>query len=127
MQPRELKFRAYNHRTDDMLYSFEAPSMSDFFMACELAKGDKLEGPRVTMQMAKDEGWISKSGSKWKTMPDLMIRYRAASFWGRLYVPDIMMGMHTVEEVEDTEMANQNNMELKRQIANNAAQAFQKP
>lgn len=76
-------------------------TLSCMCWAYDLATGEKLEGVRVTMQMAKEEGWISKSGSKWKTMPELMIRYRAAAFFGRLYAPEIMMGMHTVEEVQD--------------------------
>jgi hypothetical protein len=71
--------------------------------AYDLSNNDKLEGPKVTMEMAKKEGWVSRSGSKWQTMPDLMIRYRAAAFFGRLYAPEIMMGMHTSEEVHDME------------------------
>jgi len=62
---------------------------------------EKLYGPMVTIQMAKDEGWLNKNGSKWKTMPSLMIRYRAAAFFGRLYAPEIMMGMQTMEELQD--------------------------
>lgn len=63
--------------------------------------GEKLAGPVVSIAMAKAEGWYSKNGSKWKTMPDLMLRYRAAKFFGNLYAPDIMMGMHTEDEVRD--------------------------
>jgi len=62
---------------------------------------EKLMGPKITMKMAKAEGWIDKNGSKWKTMPELMLRYRAAAFFGRLYAPEIMMGMQTFEEVID--------------------------
>ena len=61
---------------------------------------NKLVGPTITMQMAKTEKWIDKSGSKWKTMPDVMIRYRAASFFGRIYCPDLIMGIYAVEEAE---------------------------
>lgn len=69
--------------------------------AIEKETGDRLDGVEITMQMAKDEGWLNKEGSKWKTMPELMIRYRAAAFFGRLYVPEIMMGMLTMEELQD--------------------------
>ena len=69
--------------------------------AYDKSSGDRLDGPPVTISMAKAEGWHSKSGSKWKTMPDLMLRYRAAAFFGRLYAPDILMGMQSVEEVVD--------------------------
>ena len=67
-------------------------------------EGNKLESPPITMAMAKSEGWESKSGSKWKTMPELMLRYRAAACFSRLYCPEITMGMQTVEEVQDVEV-----------------------
>jgi hypothetical protein len=63
--------------------------------------GEVLESPLVSIEMACLEGWYDKSGSKWKTMDELMLRYRSAAFFGRLYAPDVLMGMHTVEEVED--------------------------
>jgi len=34
-------------------------------------------------------------------MPELMLRYRAAAFFGRLYAPDVMLGMHSADEVTD--------------------------
>ena len=55
------------------------------------------------MAMAKKEGWATKSGSKWITMPELMIRYRAAAFWGRLFAGDLLVGLQTQEEVIDVE------------------------
>lgn len=70
-------------------------------VATEKATGEPIEGPIVTMEMAKAEGWVSKTGSKWQTMPELMMRYRAAAFFGRLYAPEITMGMHSAEEVVD--------------------------
>ena len=72
-------------------------------VATELASGNDLRGPTVTMAMAKKEGWATKSGSKWLTLPDLMIRYRAAAFWGRLYIPELLVGIQTQEEVVDIE------------------------
>lgn len=63
--------------------------------------GNKITGPLVTWLMVKSEGWLTKAGSKWKTMPELMFQYRAASFFGRLYAPDILNGMQSVEEVKD--------------------------
>lgn len=69
--------------------------------ATELATGEKLEGPTISMAMAKEEGWLSKSGSKWKTMPEIMLRYRAASAFGRLYAPDVLMGFRSQDEAED--------------------------
>lgn len=63
--------------------------------------GNRITGPMVTWLMVKTEGWLSKTGSKWKTMPELMFQYRAASFFGRLYAPDILNGMQSVEEIKD--------------------------
>ena len=51
--------------------------------ATEKASGEKLVGPLITMEMAQHEGWLGKNGSKWKTMPELMLRYRAAAFFVR--------------------------------------------
>lgn len=59
------------------------------------------ESPKVSMSIAKNEGWLNKSGSKWKTMPELMIRYRAAAFFGRLFCPELLLGMQTDDEVID--------------------------
>jgi hypothetical protein len=69
--------------------------------AIELKTGERLESPEVSMAMAKAEGWYDKNGSKWKTMPELMLRYRAASFFGRLYAADILLGMQSTEEIGD--------------------------
>lgn len=69
--------------------------------AVEKASGEKLVGPLITMDMAQAEGWLGKNGSKWKTMPELMLRYRAAAFFGRLYCPEIINGMMTDDEVQD--------------------------
>jgi len=65
------------------------------------ADGTPLEGPKITLEMAKVEGWSTKNGSKWQTMPELMLRYRAAAFFARLYAPDITLGMMTAEEAVD--------------------------
>ncbi len=83
--------------------SGEGDKMSCYAWAYELSTNEKIIGPTVTMAMAKAEGWIDKNGSKWKTMPELMIRYRSAAFFGRLYAPEILMGMQTMEEVIDVQ------------------------
>jgi hypothetical protein len=69
---------------------------------CQTIKGEAVEGPEISMAMAKAEGWLTKSGSKWQTMPELMLRYRAAAFFARLYAPDITLGMATTEELRDS-------------------------
>ena len=70
-------------------------------VAWTMKNGRRVEGMEVNMQMAKDEGWLGKNGSKWKTMPQLMLRYRAASFFSSLNCPELTMGIYTKEEIED--------------------------
>ena len=78
--------------------------------AVEKETKEKLIGPPITIAMAKAEGWAKpgknkKTGetlpSKWETMPELMLRYRAASFWISLYASELALGMRTQEELDD--------------------------
>ena len=62
--------------------------------------GDKVEGPEVTLKMARAEGWIGKN-PKWTNMPELMLAYRASAFFARVYCPEVLMGVHVEGEVED--------------------------
>ena len=70
--------------------------------AKEKATGEILEGPVVSWDMVVAEGWNSKNGSKWKTMPDLMFMYRAAAFLVRTTAPELTMGLPAAEESEDS-------------------------
>ena len=54
----------------------------------------------VTIATAKAEGWYTRN-TKWKTIPEMMLRYRAGAWLARLYAPEALMGLPTVEEVED--------------------------
>lgn len=69
--------------------------------AIEKATGERISSPPVSIEMAVLEGWYGKDGSKWKTMPEVMLRYRAASFFGKLYAPELLMGIQTAEEIHD--------------------------
>ena len=81
----------------------EGDNMACQAVATEIATGKELKGPTVSIAMAKKEGWYSKTGSKWQSFPELMLRYRAAAFWGRVYVPEYLVGMKTQEEVIEIE------------------------
>lgn len=72
-------------------------------IAYTVKRGDDevLEGSPVDLVMAIKEGWYTKNGSKWQTMPLKMLKYRAASFWVNEYAPEISMGIRTIEEQED--------------------------
>lgn len=69
--------------------------------AVEKATGEKLIGTDVTLLMAKREGWYSKNGSKWQSMPQQMLMYRAGSWWCRAYAPELSLGLHTADEIAD--------------------------
>ena len=69
--------------------------------AKRLSDGAVLNGTIVDMQMAKAEGWMQKAGSKWLTMPEQMLQYRSAAFFARVHCPQALMGLQTVEEVQD--------------------------
>lgn len=69
--------------------------------ASELATGDVVESPKITWKLVKAEGWLGKAGSKWKTMPDLMFRYRAAAYLIATTAPELLNGLRTREEEED--------------------------
>lgn len=93
-------------------------------MAWTMKNGRRVEGMTVDMDMAKDEGWLSKNGSKWKTMPQLMLRYRAASFFSSLNCPELTMGLYTKEEMQDNDFKDcpveEIQMQAQKEIAANA-------
>lgn len=98
--------------------------------ATEIATGEILESDPITIETAIKEGWYTKSGSKWVTMPNLMLTYRAAAFWQRMYCPEISMGFMTTEEAEDiedveyTDLSNKDKLNI---IAEQAAQVTDAP
>ena len=69
--------------------------------AIDKSTGERVKSIAITIEMAVKEGWYTKKDSKWKTMAKQMLRYRAAAFFGRSYVPDILMGIYPKDEVED--------------------------
>lgn len=69
--------------------------------AVEKSTGEKLFGSDITIALSKSEGWYGKSGSKWQSMAQQMLMYRAASWFVRAYAPELAMGLHTQDEMED--------------------------
>lgn len=78
-----------------------------YIQARDKETGEVVKGPEVTIAMAKAEKWYSKPDkygnetSKWQTMPELMLSYRAAAFFARVYIPNALMGVSVEGEVED--------------------------
>ncbi len=92
-------------RFSALRYVFQGQENTDSWgcraCAVELATGEKLEGPLITIGLARKEGWFNKTGSKWHTMPEQMLRYRAAAWFVNVYAPEIAMGLRTAEEEQD--------------------------
>lgn len=88
----------------------------------ERGSEEVLESIAVDIQMAISEGWYGKNGSKWKTMPKLMLQYRAVTYWTSAYAPEISMGIKTTEEILDIEDAQYVDVSesVKQEIGNNA-------
>ena len=57
----------------------------------------------VTMQMAIIAGWTKSA--IYKSIPDQMLKYRAATFLIRSNFPEVLFGMQTVEELNDVDAA----------------------
>lgn len=68
-------------------------------VATRLSDGKVLYGTWIDMAMVKAEKWIDNA--KWKNMPEQMFPYRAASFWARVYAPDVTLGLYETDEAED--------------------------
>lgn len=64
-------------------------------------EGNDIEGPEVTIAMAVKDGWYMRPESKWQTMPELMLRYRAIAFFARTQAPELLVGLPVEGEVED--------------------------
>ena len=79
------------------------PNLKCRVTARDRKTGTQKIGPWVSLKMAVDEGWYNRGGSKWRTMPEMMIRYRAATFFASVYYPDLSVGIAV-----DDEAANEN-------------------
>lgn len=72
-----------------------------YYLSATDKHGNTIVGPTVDIAMAKAEGWYNRNGSKWRTMPELMLKYRAAAFFFRTECASLAMGFLTTEEQED--------------------------
>lgn len=79
-----------------------------YIRAEDRVTGEVIKGTEVTIGMARSEGWYSKPDkygketSKWQTMPEQMLAYRAAAFFARVYIPNALMGVYVEGEAEDS-------------------------
>ena len=70
--------------------------------------GKRVTGPKITWQLVKGNGWYDNKGpdktvesNKWRTMPEMMFYYRCASWFSNKNCPELKLGMHTVEELQE--------------------------
>ncbi|MHA3051859.1 recombinase family protein [Acinetobacter sp. ANC 4640] len=90
-----------NGRKQNSVKKITVKNLTCVAWAIERETGERIESSKITMEMAVKEGWYGKNGSKWQTMPEQMLRYRAASFFGRVYAPELLMGLRSAEEEQD--------------------------
>lgn len=98
----------------NMVGEMGAPSRGCYVTAVRADTGEKVQGTTVTIQLAIDEGWMERKGSKWKTMPEQMLKYRAAAFFARIECPNVLMGFMLDDESRDAGAAE--NEKVKVQI-----------
>jgi len=84
----------------DYIVTGKDDSLSVQCQAIRLEDKKLVKGTAVTMKMAKQEGWTRKN-TKYQSMPELMLKNRSATFFGRQYIPDLLLGVQTSEEVVD--------------------------
>jgi hypothetical protein len=65
--------------------------------AKELDTGEVIQGPTISIALAKKEGWYGKKDSKWQTIPQLMLM----AWLVRTHAPELSMGLQTAEEAGD--------------------------
>lgn len=104
----EVSYKTWEKGPDgknrEVLKPFDHPELDNVVCvayATEKSTGRELISPPVSIRMAVGEGWYTKDGSKWPTMSQLMLRYRAASYWVSSYAPEMAMGFRTTEEAQD--------------------------
>ena len=83
----------------DYLVKGEGETLEVQCIAKRVADQKLIKGTAVSMKMARLEGWTKNP--KYSSMPELMLRNRAATFFGRQYIPDLLLGVQTSEEVVD--------------------------
>lgn len=104
-------------------FVFSEDRQSCYAVATRKSNKKELRGTVVSMELAAAEGWLNKNGSKWNTMPEQMLMYRAATFFCRVYCPEVLAGVQTQDEIIDIGFEPSNNTskinDLNSKIDNN--------
>lgn len=93
-------------RFDAITYEWGGEKGKDTWSCRAISKnlqtGQKIRGPEITIALSKAEGWYERKGSKWKTIPELMLMYRAAAWMIKTTAPEISLGLQDTDELGDT-------------------------
>lgn len=90
--------RKYNNYKE---YKKKVPNYSAKAFFTETATGKTFVSPVVDVAFADQNGWTTKPGSKWQTMPSVMCRYRSAAFLIKQVAPELVFGWDFAEDVAD--------------------------
>ncbi|PWT88672.1 MAG: hypothetical protein C5B54_10215 [Acidobacteria bacterium] len=89
-------------RFSQLRFAFNGDKSECFAFAVD-RDGNELKGPTVSIAMAKAEGWYANN-KKWQTMTELMLMYRSGTFFGRVFCPDVLLGMKEEYEVIEADV-----------------------
>jgi hypothetical protein len=78
----------------------EGPSLAVTASATLKKSGERVSRT-VSLAMAAADGWTKNA--KYRSLPEQMLSYRAATFLIRLYCPGILYGLRPTDELEDIE------------------------
>jgi hypothetical protein len=97
----EWQWSAERGKNTPLAKKCKVKNQSCYAYTYNIKTGAEIRGLTIDLVTAIKEGWYHKSGSKWQTMPSVMLQYRAASFFASFYIPELLFGVPTVEEIED--------------------------
>jgi hypothetical protein len=80
-------------------YVGEVPNMVCTVSAVD-RESERLLSASYSYATAVAEGLTTKNGTKWKSIPEQMLSYRAISTFVNRYYPEISLGLGVIEEVE---------------------------
>lgn len=68
-----------------------------------LKESGEVINSEVSVRIAHAMGWWDKKDSLWPKMTDLMLQYRSAMWLIRAYMPEVLMGIYSIDEARDME------------------------
>lgn len=82
-------------KDDFRVYASDQPF--DQALVDQLAPGKTILGKRI---VDGSVGEWKTTNEKWKSQPDIQLRYRAARVWCRVFEPAVMLGVYTDDELD---------------------------